>query len=463
MLVVSNAGSNHAVQSGRSEHTRINGNTNTPTPDVQRDSSEPSSSNLIAILEQSYHTPPLEILSNKEIELHALTSQVAIFGVLQHASATGTTGDELGIAHVRTFLSQLTRQCSDHVRVAEITKILKQRLQEKCDRAKAQIESLGQPPASITPSDVRSITTPAPPPAEGATPGLIMKTYGVHGKNKSPGSMYDPLRIEDDQQAGTSDSDESSELGELESGVIEINEEEHRELGLPFPCALTTISKDDLLRARKKIRKRKALAAKEVDVPRRRLPWQNMSDQDLTAQEVGDQPSRTTQDTPRVQNAQAHDSSLDVQEPNGTDEADLGATNPIERDIDSNIEALFRSPVPTPHPDSSTAIPWQPNSGGPTFFEYIKPMKTPFNIFARAAHDVQRFARRTKKYAVHNYHSFIRTIWRDVPERHKAAWKKLALRRVTLPPVELSIEWQRLLEEQGLLHHFLPQIDHSLR
>jgi hypothetical protein len=84
----------------------------------------------------------LEILSSSSVGMDALTSQVAIFGVLQNAHACATTGDELGLEYVRMFIARLAQHASDREKVARVTEVLQQKLQEQCSRAVSQGEVL---------------------------------------------------------------------------------------------------------------------------------------------------------------------------------------------------------------------------------------------------------------------------------------------------------------------------------
>lgn len=86
----------------------------------------------------------LEILSSSSVGMDALTSQVAIFGVLQNAHACATTGDELGFEYVRMFIARLAQQTSDKAKVAKVTEVLHSKLQEQVLRAFAQAQSLSK-------------------------------------------------------------------------------------------------------------------------------------------------------------------------------------------------------------------------------------------------------------------------------------------------------------------------------
>lgn len=90
----------------------------------------------------------LEILSSSKVGLDALTTQVAIFGVLQHAHASATSEDEFGLEYVRAFLSMLKQRTANHAKIMKITLVLQQKLQEKCDRVHSQIRLLGKSPVS---------------------------------------------------------------------------------------------------------------------------------------------------------------------------------------------------------------------------------------------------------------------------------------------------------------------------
>jgi hypothetical protein len=86
----------------------------------------------------------LKILSSSSVGMDALTTHVAIFGVLQNAHACATTGDELGVEYVRMFIARLAQQTPDHEKVARVTEVLQQRLREQCLRAESQIWSLSK-------------------------------------------------------------------------------------------------------------------------------------------------------------------------------------------------------------------------------------------------------------------------------------------------------------------------------
>jgi hypothetical protein len=94
----------------------------------------------------------LEILSSSRIRIDALTTRVAIFGVLQHAHASATEGDEFGIEYVRAFLAQLKQRTAEHRKVLKISLVLQQKLQEKCDRIQSQIRSFGTLSSLTSPS-----------------------------------------------------------------------------------------------------------------------------------------------------------------------------------------------------------------------------------------------------------------------------------------------------------------------
>jgi hypothetical protein len=94
----------------------------------------------------------LEILSSSRIGIEALTTRIAIFGVLQHAHASATQGDEFGIEYVRAFLAQLKQRTAEHRKVLKISLVLQQKLQEKCDRIQSQIRSLGTLSSLTSPS-----------------------------------------------------------------------------------------------------------------------------------------------------------------------------------------------------------------------------------------------------------------------------------------------------------------------
>ena len=83
--------------------------------------------------------------------MDALTSQMAIFGVLQNAHACATTGDELGFEYVRMFIARLARQTSDQVKIARVTEVLHRKLQDQVLRAFSQIKLLGE----VLPSTAR--------------------------------------------------------------------------------------------------------------------------------------------------------------------------------------------------------------------------------------------------------------------------------------------------------------------
>jgi hypothetical protein len=86
----------------------------------------------------------LEILSSSSVGMDALTSQVAIFGVLQNAHACATTGDELGFEYVRMFIARLAQQTSDQAKVARVTEVLQKKLQDQVLRAFSQVQALGK-------------------------------------------------------------------------------------------------------------------------------------------------------------------------------------------------------------------------------------------------------------------------------------------------------------------------------
>jgi hypothetical protein len=86
----------------------------------------------------------LEILSSSSVGMDALTSQVAIFGVLQNAHACATTGDELGFEYVRMFIARLAQQTSDQAKVAQVTEVLHKKLQDQVLRAFAQAQALSK-------------------------------------------------------------------------------------------------------------------------------------------------------------------------------------------------------------------------------------------------------------------------------------------------------------------------------
>lgn len=69
----------------------------------------------------------LEILSSISVGMDALTSQVAIFGVLQNAHACATTGDELGFEYVHMFIARLAQQTSDQAKIAKLTEGLQKK------------------------------------------------------------------------------------------------------------------------------------------------------------------------------------------------------------------------------------------------------------------------------------------------------------------------------------------------
>ena len=86
----------------------------------------------------------LEILSSGSVGTDALTSQVAIFGVLQNAHACATTGDELGLEYVRMFIARPAQHTSDHVKVASVVAVIQQKLQEQYLRAHSQVQTLSE-------------------------------------------------------------------------------------------------------------------------------------------------------------------------------------------------------------------------------------------------------------------------------------------------------------------------------
>lgn len=73
--------------------------------------------------------------------MDALTSQAAIFGVLQNAHACATTGDELGFEYVRMFIARLAQQTFDQAKIAEVTEVLHKKLQDQILRAFVQAQS----------------------------------------------------------------------------------------------------------------------------------------------------------------------------------------------------------------------------------------------------------------------------------------------------------------------------------
>lgn len=86
----------------------------------------------------------LEILSSSSVGMDALTSQVAIFGVLQNAHACARTGDELGFEYVRMFIVRLAQQTSDQAKIAKVTGVLHKKLQDQILRAFAQAQSMSK-------------------------------------------------------------------------------------------------------------------------------------------------------------------------------------------------------------------------------------------------------------------------------------------------------------------------------
>jgi hypothetical protein len=80
-----------------------------------------------------------------------LTSQVAIFGVLQNAHTCATTGDKLGSEDVRMFIARLAQQTSDQAKVAKVTEVLHKKLQDQVLRAFAHAQSLSKLLPSNTP------------------------------------------------------------------------------------------------------------------------------------------------------------------------------------------------------------------------------------------------------------------------------------------------------------------------
>ena len=105
----------------------------------------------------------LEILSSSSVGMDALTSQVAIFGVLQNAHACATTGDELGFEYVRMFIARLAQETSDQAKIAKVTELLHKKLQDQILRAFAQAQAMSKsllstarPPDGKTVSDMRS-------------------------------------------------------------------------------------------------------------------------------------------------------------------------------------------------------------------------------------------------------------------------------------------------------------------
>ena len=105
----------------------------------------------------------LEILSSSSVGMDALTSQVAIFGVLQNAHACATTGDELGFEYVRMFIARLAQQTSDQAKLAKVTEVLHKKLKDQILCAFAQAESMSKsllstarPPDGKIASDMQS-------------------------------------------------------------------------------------------------------------------------------------------------------------------------------------------------------------------------------------------------------------------------------------------------------------------
>lgn len=91
----------------------------------------------------------LDLLADSSVGLDALTTHVAIFGVLQQAHASATTGDEFGIFFLRGFIKLLSQRTPDKFWIVKITNILTERLQDQCERVQSQIQSLDEEAVSI--------------------------------------------------------------------------------------------------------------------------------------------------------------------------------------------------------------------------------------------------------------------------------------------------------------------------
>ena len=95
--------------------------------------------------------------------MDALTSQVAIFGVLQNAHACATTGDEPGFEYVRMFIARLAQETSDQAKIAKVTEVLHKKLQDQILHAFAQAQAMSKsllptarPPDGKTASGMQS-------------------------------------------------------------------------------------------------------------------------------------------------------------------------------------------------------------------------------------------------------------------------------------------------------------------
>lgn len=71
-------------------------------------------------------------------------AQIAIKGVLQHASESASRDDEFGTLYVRNFISQLAERVFEDAWLMEVIEMLQEKLEGRCDRVRSQILALGK-------------------------------------------------------------------------------------------------------------------------------------------------------------------------------------------------------------------------------------------------------------------------------------------------------------------------------
>lgn len=587
----------------------------------------------------------LVILASSKVGLDALTTQVAIFGVLQHAHASATSEDEFGLEYVSAFLSMLKQRTANHAKVMKITLVLQQKLQEKCDRVHSQIRLLGKSPVTaslpaegttaastqlrnivakpvaeknrgfgkISPATdphVLGIRTPTghipspvyqertneqsvaptnrplyPDPPTGSLTAATNVPYarpseqhrhlytgfGVTGhisastradirnyaepgedldwtkiiepherkrlQNIPNGRKYRERRLAEEGKSGSGGNypgaagagsilstgygrrrtlhDGFVQTGPLQpppvnatsakpKAMAESGTSSQRPQTVRPGSPAVVVSKNDT----------EAVIYHNLD----EIPqdfWTNAqstrsthngegaayrnahnlarsnhvldksglgSSNELRSLVLGKEP-RATETMPDNEKHVKEEHRHQADRQNGFPAllADLEGFADEEQPSDSEMNPadftdreheMWPAPPsvsPSLRYDSDDGFPdypnerddWQSNAGDAAFFQCDKPLKTAFNVFAHSAHDVHRFPAKTRKNVVEKYHLYIRQVWNGVEEEDKAVWRTIASTRSVLSASEMSIKGQHLLQKQGFVGKFLPDVQPS--
>lgn len=108
---------------------------------------------------------------------------------------------------------------------------------------------------------------------------------------------------------------------------------------------------------------------------------------------------------------------------------------------------------------TSTNQSWQPNTRTDLYYLSRLPMKRAYDVFVRSAIDAHCFSIGQTSDIMTGYRTHARGIWKGISAQQKESWKTLF--KVRTSADDISVRGQKLLQSQGLLVKFLPDLQHA--